>query len=83
MRSILSTPDLMGYREFESLMCQLVGLRGSEARRNSWLIISDRNLVSGSLVGTLRRSEPGLAKGACVEGFDRKFESFVEGAGYF
>ena len=43
----------------------------------------DGNLVSGLLVRTLRRSEPGLAKGACVKGFDHKFESFVEGAGYF
>ena len=54
-----------------------------EAQRNGWLRISDRNLVSGPLVGTLRRSEPGLVKGACVEGFNCKFESFVEGAGYF
>ena len=51
------------------------------------MIISDGNLVSGSLVGTLRRSKPGLAKGlvlrAYVGGIDRKFESFVEGVGYF
>ena len=53
-----------------------------EAQRNSWLIISDGNLVSGLLVGTLRRSEPGLAKGAYVEGFNCKFESFVEGVGH-
>ena len=64
-------------------MCQLVGLKGLEAQRNGWLRISDGNLVSGLLVRTLRRSEPGLAKGACVEGFDCKFESFVEGTGHF
>ena len=47
----------------------------------------DGNLVSGSLVRTLRRSEPGLVKGlvlrAYVGGVDCKFESFVEGTGYF
>ena len=64
-------------------MCRLVRLKGSEAQRNGWLRISDGNLVSGLLVRMLRRSKPGLVKGACVEGFDRKFESFVEGAGYF
>ena len=64
-------------------MCQLARLEGLEAQRNGWLIVSDRNLVSGSLVRMLRRSKPGLAKGACVEGFDHKFESFVEGVGYF
>ena len=60
---------------------------GSEARRNGWLRISDGNLVSGLLIGALRRSKPGLAKGlvlrAYVGGVDCKFESFVEGMGYF
>ena len=64
-------------------MHRSVRSEGSEARRNGRLRISDGNLVSGLLVGTLRRSEPGLAKGACVEDFNCKFESFVEGAGYF
>ena len=85
--SISSTPDLMEYQEFERSTCRSARLKGSEAQRNGWLIISDGNLVSGLLVGMLRRSEPGLAKGlvlkAYVGGIDRKFESFVEGMGYF
>ena len=44
-------------------MHQSARSEGSEARRNGWLRISDGNLVSGSLIGVLRRSEPGLAKG--------------------
>ena len=46
----------------------------------------DESSVPGSLVGMLRRSEPGLAKGlllrACVGGTNRKSNLLFEGVGH-
>ena len=75
-------PGLMKV-DIESLRVRCINWRGPRAQRNGWLRIGDGNLVSGSLIRALQRSEPGLAKGAYVEGFNCKFESFVEGVGYF
>ena len=50
-------------RDVDASISEAQWLGGSEAQRNGWLKGSDRNLVPGLLIGVLRRSEPGLAKG--------------------